>query len=104
MTEGKTRSGFSFKVDEKVVNDWEFMRHMSRLNAISKQAEDPEDGAAQLAAFEEMDFVFQKVLGEKQFEKLLSHIRKQNDGCANLNTVMTEWQDIISAAKASKNS
>lgn len=104
MIEGKTRSGFKFKVDENTVNDWDFMRRMSRLNAISKKAEDPEDGAAQLAAFEEIDSAFQNVLGEKQFENLLSHIRKQHNGCAKPDVVMTEWQDIISAAKNSSSS
>lgn len=101
MIEGKTRSGFKFKVDENVVNDWDFMRRMSHINAISKSMESLGEGEAQLVAFEEIDAILTDVLGKKQFDSLLSHIRKQNGGCAKLDAVLQEWYDIIGAAKNS---
>ena len=101
MIEGKTRSEFKFKVDENVVNDWGFMRRMSRINTIAKSIEELGEGEAQLIAFEEIDATLTDLLGEKQFNSLLTHIRKKNNGCAKLDVVLQEWYDIIGAAKNS---
>ena len=92
MIEGKTKTGYKFSIDERILNDWRL------LSAIAlSESTDPSDqirGAHELVSL---------VLGEKEKE-LLDFIAKKNDGYVPTEKVTEVITDILTSVRELKNS
>lgn len=85
MTEGKTKSGFKFKINETIFKDWDFL---TLTDAIRN------DGAT----MSEVNKLITMVLGEKGFESLKEHVRKKL-GYADHTMIENEFKEICSSAQ-----
>lgn len=90
MIKGKTKSGFQFEYDERILTDWRF------VSAVAKSTADND---------------VQKMLGITEIANLLvvdmdaliEHLKKDNDGFAPSEKVMLELTEIMNASKSAKN-
>lgn len=87
MIKGKTATGFEFELDEEVLDDYELLE---ALNKIDK-------GNGECA----VDMV-DRLLGEQQKEKLKEHVRAEN-GRVSTKILMTEVGEIFKSCNAGKN-
>ena len=88
MIEGTTRSGFAFRVSEKLGNDFRFVRAFADANNG-----DPAKmfaGAVKLA---------EVVLGAEGVDRLCGHLAEE-DGSVPTDKVMNELSEILQAAGA----
>lgn len=86
MIEGTTKSGFSFRVSEKLGNDFRFVRAYARASG--------EDAAAKLTGAVELAEV---VLGKSGVDALCAHVAEP-DGTVPTDAVMGELLEIVQAA------
>lgn len=91
MIEGKTKSGFKYKVDERIKTDWRLVK------AIADSQND--DMNVKLKAVVEM---IQLVLGDNE-ELFMQHIMKKNEGFIPMEKVNAEISEIIQSIPDSKN-
>lgn len=89
MIEVKTGTGFKCRINERIFKDWEFMKHLGKIQTLSKN----ENNTAEV--LEEFEWVLDKLLGGT--DKLFAHIKKQNEGYVPLEAVLAEWKDIATA-------
>ena len=82
--EGKTRTGFKFKVDDRILMDWRFTMALTKCQNGK--------GIEQLTGAQEMVSL---MLGEEGLAKLMEHISKKNDGYVPAEAVMAEVKDIF---------
>lgn len=90
MIKGKTKSGFQFEYDERILTDWRF------VSAVTKSTADNE---------------VQKMIGITEIANLLvvdmnaliEHLKNDNDGFAPSEKVMLELTEIMEASKTAKN-
>lgn len=87
MVEGKTKSGFKFKINENILNDWDFVT----LSDTLQQGK---------ATMKEVNALFEMVLGSDGMEKLKEHIRKKYDGIVDAIAMKDEFAEIIASTKA----
>lgn len=87
MIEGKTESGFEYKVSKDITNDYELVEILGEL----------EDNPLLLST------VVNKVLGKDQAAKLKDHIRTE-DGIVPTDVMMQEVMAIFNGEKEIKNS
>lgn len=92
MLEGKTKSGFKFKIDESILDDW------SVFTAIA----DMDSGDASKVLRGTVAYV-NLVLGDKA-KDLEEHIRKKNGGRCPSSLITAEVTEIMNSAKELKNS
>lgn len=93
MIKGKTKTGFKFEIDEKVIDDFEL------IDAIA-HADDTSNPAGQMNS---ISVVCTKLLGAQR-NALFEHVRTE-DGRVPISAISNELVDIMSAfGKASKNS
>lgn len=85
---GKTKSGFEYHYDERILSDWSY------LNLLKKLVKSEEE-VSKVEKFSLTMDMFSIVLGEKQTEKLVEHVRKNNDGYAPFNVLDEEFSEII---------
>ena len=81
---GKTKSGFKFNIDDRILTDWRFT--MALTKAQNSEGLEQLQGAQQMVAL---------MLGEEGQAKLMEHIAKKNDGYVPAEAVMKEVQDIF---------
>ena len=85
---GKTPSGFSFRIDRDVLDDWELFEDIDKV-----------DGGDLSALMR----VLNALLGEKQKSALKEHCRK--DGRVSAKAMMVELKEIfVAAGEQTKNS
>lgn len=89
---GKTKSGFEYNCNEKILSDWRFIVAASKAQGGTL--------SEQLAGAVEM---VQLILGPEGYGKLMEHISDQNDGIVPVEAVMSEVTEIINAHKETKN-
>ena len=89
---GKTKSGFEYNCNEKILSDWRFIVAASKAQSGTS--------LEQLAGVVEL---VQLVLGPEGHENLMKHISEQNDGIVPPEAVMSEVTEIISAHQITKN-
>ena len=92
MIEGKTKTGFKFKVDERVLDDWRLITNIEL--AESELLTDKVKGVTALVHL---------LLGDNE-PKLMDHIAKKNDGFIPTDAIIAELASIISETKELKNS
>ena len=90
--EGKTKSGFKFKVDERIFGDWRFTCAVSRTQSSSD--------LEKLAGAREM---CELLLGEEGHADLMNHVAKANDGFVPADMFMAEVAEIMQASTKAKN-
>ena len=78
----KTTSGFKYEIDERIKKDWDF------LKAVTNLQKEPSD-------FDNLEKLYNMLLGEKGFEELKEHIKKQNDGFCPVDVLTKELTEII---------
>ena len=88
MIEGKTSSGFEFKIDEKLLEDFLFMRAFERANSS-----DPEDQVAGT-----VDLVRIMFNDEAEEERYYKHLAKQHGGRVPADIIGKELGEIIDVA------
>ena len=92
MVGGKTKTGFSFEVDEKMLNDWRLTKALVKMqdkNTVER--------------FKGVDEALTLLLGDK-VDKLMDHLIKKNKGYAPFEKLIAEVNDILNSVKAAKNS
>ena len=92
MIEGKTKNGFEFKIDERILDDWRLIETI--VLAESGDASEQIAGLMDTAKF---------VLGDR-YEDLKKHIAEKNDGFIPRTAVTSTLIEIINTAKSLKNS
>ena len=90
---GKTKSGFKFDFDERILNDWRF------LKAVAK-ADNNSDPSGMLAGTVEL---VSMIFGDKE-DELMKHIASKNDGYVPQDAIKDELLDIIQQGQILKNS
>lgn len=90
--EGKTKSGFRFSVDERILDDWRLLSAIALTE--TQDASDQIRGAHELVSL---------LLGEKE-KDLLDFIAKRNDGFVPSSQVTKIISEIITEVKELKNS
>lgn len=93
MIGGKTKTGFSFEVDEKMLNDWRLTRALVKMQDKTNTAE----------RFKGVDEALTLLLGDK-VDDLMDHLVKKNKGYAPIEKLTAEIKDIMDSVKAAKNS
>jgi hypothetical protein len=90
MIKGKTKSGFQFEYDERILTDWRF------VSAVAKSTADNDVqnmlGITEIANLLVVDM-----------DALIEHLKKDNDGFAPSEKVMLELTEIMNASKTAKN-
>lgn len=91
MIEGKTKNGFKFKIDERVLDDWRLLTFiaMSESDNASEQIQ----GAYKLVSL---------LLGDQEKE-FMDFIASKNDGFIPSVVVSDTLAEIIKSAKELKN-
>ena len=89
---GKTKSGYVFEYDERVLTDWEYVSLLS----VTQNGTDMEKIAASTK-------VVELLVGKDKMPGLLDHIRKAHDGYASVEDVVAEFTEMISAKNSTKN-
>ena len=85
MIDGKTKSGFKFKINEAIFKDWDFL---TLADTIRNNG----------ATMSEVNKLITMVLGEKGFESLKEHVRKKL-GYADHTMIENEFKEICSSAQ-----
>ena len=88
MITGTTSQGFKFKVNEKMLNDWKFVKAIRR-------SESDDNGERLLGV---TDIIFM-LLGEEQSDKLAEHIAKKNNGIAPVDAMYKAVTEILNICK-----
>lgn len=92
MIKGKTKSGFSYEIDERVLTDWNL------LDAIGlSESTDPSEQIRGVRNLVKL------ILGDKE-DALKKHIADKNDGFVPVEKVSALVAEIITSAKELKNS
>lgn len=86
MIKGTTKSGFKFEIDETKLNDYRFMKDLSKM----------EENPLRFPA------VLEKILGDEQEEALMKHLEDE-EGRVDTEKVAEELADILSNGKETKN-
>ena len=81
--EGKTKSGFSFRVDERITQDYRFVRAIAKVRKG--------DQADKLIAFDEVGTM---LLGD-DIERLIAHVEELNEGFAPVDKMAVEINEIV---------
>lgn len=92
MIEGKTKSGFKFKIDERILSDWRL------VDAIGLSESD--DASEQIRGVRNL---VQLVLGD-QTDALKKHLADNNDGFIPMEKMTDIITEIITTSKELKNS
>lgn len=85
MTEGKTKSGFKYKINENIFRDWDFITLTDEIRNNG-------------ATMSDINKLITMVLGEKGFESLKEHVRKKL-GYADHAMIENEFKEICSSAQ-----
>ena len=92
MIEGKTKDGFEFKIDERILDDWRLVETIAL--AESDDASEQIAGLMDTAKF---------VLGDR-YEDLKKHIAEKNDGFIPRTAMTSALIEIVNTARSLKNS
>lgn len=92
MIEGKTKNGFKYKIDERVLDDWRLLKYIAQ-----SESTDPSEqvqGAASLVTL---------LLGDQE-PAMMDFIAKKNNGFVPALSVTEMMTEILTSAKDLKNS
>lgn len=89
----KTKSGFKTDLDERIIDDWRFMKAIAKADNMDK----PSDALAGTVELVSM------VFGENE-EALMEHIASKNDGFVPQEKIKEEVLNVIEQVRNAKNS
>ena len=92
MIEGKTKNGFKYKIDERVMDDWRLLKHIA-----ASESSDPSEqirGASSLVTL---------LLGDQE-PAMMEFVAKKNDGYVPAKAVTEMVTEILTSVKDLKNS
>lgn len=92
MVEGKTKNGFKYKIDERVMDDWRLLKFIAQ-----SESSDPSEqirGASSLVTL---------LLGDQE-PAMMEYIAKKNKGFVPAAAVTEMITDILTSVKDLKNS
>lgn len=92
MIQGKTKSGFKFSIDERILDDWRVIEAIALSE--SKDASEQVQGARKLVDL---------ILGEEK-QNLFDFLSKKNDGFIPATAMVQSIAEIIEVSKELKNS
>jgi len=92
MIDGKTRNGFKFSIDERVLDDWRLLTAIAQSD--SKDPSTQIQGASSLVTL---------LLGDKE-QELMDFIAKKNDGFVPAMAVTETVTEILTTVKELRNS
>lgn len=92
MIKGKTKSGFSFEVDERIVKDYSFVKLVAAVGA---------ENASDTDVFINSEAMMERLLGKKGKQALIKHV--ENDGISDIEEVYTEFSEVLEAIKSNDN-
>lgn len=93
MVEGKTKSGFAFKYDERILNDYGLLEAIGAFDESTGKVQ-------QVTALKRM---LDYLLGDNK-DAFMEHIALKNNGFRPLDVIQTEILEIISSSEKLKNS
>ena len=82
--QGKTKTGFEFDIDDRILTDWRFTMALTKCQNGK--------GIDQLAGAQEMVSL---MLGGDGLNRMMQHISDSHDGYVPAEAVMAEVQDIF---------
>ncbi len=89
---GKTKSGFKYDVDERVLTDWRFTLAISKTQSG--------DDIQKLEGAKDM---VELLLGKEGHQALINHVAKANDGFVPADVFMAEVTEIMQGSTKTKN-
>lgn len=92
MIEGKTKNGFKFKIDERVMDDWRLLKYIA-----ASESSDPSEqirGASSLVTL---------LLGDQE-PAMMEYVAKKNKGFVPATAVTEMVTEILTSVKDLKNS
>ena len=92
MLEGKTKNGFKFAIDERILDDWRLLKFVALTE--SKDPSEQVRGASQLVEL---------LLGDKE-DDLMKFIAKKNGGFIPATAVTDIITEILTSVRELKNS
>ena len=92
MIDGKTKNGFKYKIDERVLDDWRLLKNIA-LSESDDQSEKIR-GASNLVSL---------LLGDQE-PAMMDFIAKKNNGFVPSEKVIEMITDILTSVKELKNS
>ena len=87
MLKGKTKSGFKFEIDKEVLDDWELLELLEKIDSGDVSV---------------MPKAITFLLGDRQYQNLKKFIKKR-DGKIKITTMVEEFNQIMTAQKETKN-
>ena len=85
MVTGKTKTGFEYSIDERIVKDYRYVRALAKLNKG--------DSAEKFISFDQISTL---MLGDK-VDDLITHVETLHDGYAPIDAIGAEVTEIIEA-------
>ena len=85
MVTGKTKTGFEYSIDERIVKDYRYVRALAKLNKG--------DSAEKFIAFDQISTL---MLSDK-VDDLITHVETLHDGYAPIEAIGAEVTEIIEA-------
>lgn len=92
MVEGKTKSGFKFKIDERVLDDWRLLKYIALSE--SKDSSEQIRGVSSLVSL---------LLGDQE-DALTEFVAKKNKGFVPATAISATVTEILTTVKELKNS
>lgn len=89
---GKTKTGYAFSYDDKMLKDWRYATALAR----SQSGSDTEKVVAMVQLVE-------LLIGKDETEKLQEHVCELNDGFVPDEKIIAELNDMLAASKDAKN-
>lgn len=89
---GKTKTGFAFEYDDRMLEDWRYATALTR----AQKGSDMEKMVAMVQLIE-------LLIGVDNTEKLQEHVCKLNDGYIPDAKMIAEWNDMLEAKANAKN-
>ena len=88
MLKGKIKNGFSFKANEKVLNDWRFVKLIAKTESGNMTEK-----------FIAVTKIVEMLLGDEEEERLTEYIASKNDGFVPQDEMYHAVIDIINVMK-----
>lgn len=85
MIKGETKTGFKYEIDKRSFSDWRVVKLIVKI----------QNNTDSMETIDAMESLGRIVLGDKNFDKLLKHIEKNNDGFCGIDKVSEELTEIF---------
>lgn len=88
MIGGTTKSGFEFEANDKMLKDWDYVEALDKMRTKPKET-----------TLDEVKRVITSLISDKGFTALKDHVRKLNEGIADVTAIASEFNEIVEMCK-----